>query len=356
MSKRKILVVLLVVLCSFALLAGGQKESAKAGSAAAKKPVVGVLVWDFANQYCTYIRNAIKYYNGDQTELILVDSQADQTKQNEQIDTLLQKGVDALLVAMVQTTAAPTIIEKVKAKGIPLIFFNQAPTKEDIMLYDKAYYSGCNPYDGGVDQAKMAMEKVKANPKLDKNGDGKIQYVIVKGMNGHPDAELCTQGNIDQLSKQSGPAYELLDVQSGNWATAPAKDIMDAWIGRYGDKMELMMTNNDGMLLGAVESLKGAGWFGSDPKKQMLVIGHDAIPETQPLISDGTIAGCILQNPVDEGRAAIQMAINLTGGKPVTDKLGLALGEMKDYRAPFIPIWKSNVDEAADIYKKALGK
>ncbi len=353
MGKRTIIVVFIALLLCVGLFAGGQKEGA-AGSA--KKPVVGVLVWDFANQYCTYIRNAIKYYNGDQTELILVDSQADQTKQNEQVDTLLQRGVSALLVAMVQTTAAPTIIEKVKAKGIPLIFFNQAPTKEDIMLYNRAYYSGCNPYDGGVDQGQMAVDAVKANPKVDKNGDGKIQYFILKGMNGHPDAELCTQGNIDFLGKQKGPAFELVDVQSGNWATAPAKDIMDAWIGRYGDKIEMVLSNNDGMMLGGYESLKGAGFFGSDPKKQVLIVGHDAIPETQPLIKDGTWYGCILQNPVDEGRAAIQMAINLIGKKAVTDQLGLPLGQMKDYRAPFIKITKGNVDVAEDIYKKALGK
>ena len=344
MLRRRILVLLLIVVSCFSVFA------------APKKPVVGVLVWDFANQYCTYIRNAMKYYNNNQTDLILVDSQADQTKQNDQVDTLLQKGVDALMVAMVQTTAAPTIIEKVKAHNIPLIFFNQAPSKEDIMTYDKAYYSGCSPYDGGVRQAEMAIAAVKANPRIDKNKDGKIQYFIVKGMNGHPDAELCTQGNIDRLKKETNPAFELVDVQSGNWATAPAKDIMDAWIGRYGDKMEMVISNNDGMMLGAFESLKGDGWFADNPKKQILVIGHDAIPEVQPLIANGTWYGCILQNPVDEGRAAMQMAINLTTGKKVTDGLGLPFGEMKDYRAPFIPITKANLNVAVDIYKKALGK
>jgi methyl-galactoside transport system substrate-binding protein len=145
-------------------------------------------------------------------------------------------------------------------------------------------------------------------------------------------------------------------VQSGNWATAPAKDNMDAWIGRFGTKMEMVMSNNDGMILGAYESLQGAGWFANDPAKQMLIIGHDAIPEVQPLIANGTFYGCILQNPVDEGRAAMLMATNLVTGKKVTDGLGLPLGPMKDYRAPFIPITKSNLNVAVDIYKKALGK
>jgi len=345
--------VLVALLLSVCLFAGGKKEGEAATTA--RKPVVGILVWDFSNQYVTYIRNAIRFYNNDRVELLLVDSQADQTKQNEQVDTLLQRGVDALLVSMVQTTAAPTIIEKVMPRGIPLIFFNQAPTMEDIMLYDKAYYSGSDPYDGGVRQGEMAVEAVKANPAVDKNGDGRIQYFILKGMNGHPDAEQCTQGNIDFLGKQTNPAFEAVDVQSGAWATAPAKDITDAWIGRYGERIEMLMSNNDGMMLGAYEALKGNGWFGSDPRKQALIIGHDAIPETQPLIKDGTFYGAILQNPVDGGRAAIEMALNLINGGPVTDNLGLELGEMKDYRAPFIKITKANLEVAEDIYEKALG-
>lgn len=328
----------------------------------AAKPKIGVLVWDFSNQYVTYIRNAMTYYVGDKAELLLTDSQGDQTKQNDQIDSLLQKGVDALMVSMVQTTAAPTIIDKVKAyneknsKHIPLIFWNQAPTKEDMDSYDNAYYSGCSPYDGGVKQAEMAIAAVKANPKLDKNGDGKIQYVILKGMSGHPDAEQCTQGNEDRFAKETSIAFEKLDIQNADWSTAPAKDKTDAWIGKYGDKMELIMSNNDGMMLGAVEAFKGAGWFADDPKKNLLVIGHDAIPEMQTYITSGLAYGCILQNPVDEGRGAITMALNLLNGKPVETDLGLKLGEMKDYRAPFIPITKDNLQEAVDIYKIALGK
>lgn len=374
MKKKLRIISLMVVVCMvltmFAACTQNTEPSTKPSTTVstevsgepAAKPVIGVLVWDFANQYCTYIRNAIKYYCGDQAVLELTDSQADQTKQNDQIDALLQKGVDALMVAMVQTTAAPTIIEKVKAynektgKHIPLIFWNQAPAKEDIDLYDNAYYSGCNPYDGGVKQAEMAIEAVKANPAIDKNGDGKIQYVILKGMAGHPDAELCTQGNEDRLAQETSPAFEKLDIQNGDWATAPAKDKTDAWIGRFGTQIELIMSNNDGMMLGAIEAFKGAGWFGDDSQKDLLVIGHDAIPEMQPNITAGMVYGCILQNPVDEGRGAITMCLNLLNGKPVETDLGIALGEMKDYRAPFIPITAENLQEAVDIYEIALGK
>lgn len=320
-----------------------------------EKFVVGVLVFDYSNNYCTYIRNAIKYYTTDAVELVMQDSQNDQAKQAEQVDTLLQKGVDALCVNLVEPTAASTIIEKVRPYDIPLIFFNKAPSDEDMLSYEKAYYSGCSPYDGGIMQAEMALDAVKANPAIDKNGDGIIKYVILKGEPGHPDAELCTQANEDFFAKQTDIKFERLDIQPANWSVAEAKDVMDAWIGRYGNEIELVLTNSDSMTLGGVEALKGANWFGSDSDKQVLVIGHDAIPETLPLIADGTLYGCILQDAVNEGRATIVMAENLLAGRQVDQDLGVELGEFKDFRSPFIKITKDNISVAEDIYAKALG-
>ena len=341
---------------------GADSQTADSPAGNGDKPLIGVLVWDFTNQYCTYIRNAIRHYGNEHATIELVDSQADQTKQNDQIDALLQRDVDALMVAMVQPTAAPTIIDKVKAynertgKHIPLIFWNQAPTPEDIALYDNAFYSGCDPYDGGVLQAQMAIDAIKANPSLyDKNGDGKIQYVILKGMAGHPDAELCTQGNVDTFEASTEVLFERLDIQNADWATAPAKDITDAWIGRYGDNIELILSNNDGMMLGAIEAFTGAGWFGEDESKRLLMIAHDGIPEIQTFIESGIVFGAFMQNPVEEGRGAVTMALNLLNGRPVEADLHAPLGDMKDYRAPFTEITKDNLHVAAEIYQIALG-
>jgi len=320
------------------------------------KPVIGVLVFDYSNNYCTYIRNAINYYAGDDVEIVMQDSQNDQAKQAEQVDILLQRGVDALCVNLVEPAAASTIIEKVRDTGIPLIFFNKCPSDEDMLSYDNAYYSGCSPYDGGVMQAEMAIDAVKANPSVDKNGDGVINYVILKGEPGHPDAEQCTQANMDTFDAYEGDfTFQNLDVQTANWRSDQGKDVMDAWIGRFGEEIELVLTNNDGMMLGAVEALSAAGWFADDTGKQLVFIGHDAIPEAIPLIENNTLYGCILQDAVNEGRATIVMAKNLVFGRDVETDLGVKLGEIKDFRSPFIKITKDNTQTAVDIYSIALG-
>ncbi len=56
------------------------------------------------------------------------DSQNDQSKQNDQIDVLLAKGVKALAINLVDPAAAGTVIEKARGQNIPVVFFNKEPS------------------------------------------------------------------------------------------------------------------------------------------------------------------------------------------------------------------------------------
>ncbi|MGR5457437.1 substrate-binding domain-containing protein, partial [Vibrio alfacsensis] len=75
---------------------------------------------------------------------------------------------------------------------------------------------------------------------------------------------------------------------TGMWDTAMAKDKMDAWLsGPNGNKIEVVIANNDGMAMGAVEALKGAG-------ADIPVFGVDALAEALALIKSGEMAGTVL--------------------------------------------------------------
>jgi methyl-galactoside transport system substrate-binding protein len=318
-----------------------------------KKPVIGVAIFDYSNNYVTYIRNSIMAIAGDNAEIQMVDAQNDQAKQVEQIDILISKGVDALCVNAVDPKAASTIISKAKAADIPLIFFNRSPSAEDMNSYDKCWYVGTTPEDSGRMQAEMAMEAFKANPAYDKNGDGVLQYVILKGTLGHPDAEARTKANQDTFAA-AGFKTELLDVQPGDFKTQTAKDVTDVWMGKFGDKVEMILSNNDAMLLGAIEAAKSEGYFGSDAGKVMGAIGINALPEVLPLIEDGTIIGSILSDAYSEGWNIYTMAYNVATGKDVYTGINIQPDEMKAIRVPYIPISKDNLQVAKDMYEKAL--
>lgn len=365
MKIKKICSVLLSVVTAAALLmacgstptAGNDtSESVKqeATSKNEKKPIVGVMIFDYSNNYVTYIRNAITAVAGDDVEIQMVDAQNDQAKQVEQIDLMINKGAKVLCVNAVDPTAAASIIAKAKEADIPLVFFNRCPSEEDMLSYDKCWYVGTTPADSGRMQAELAMEVFKNNPEYDKNGDGVMQYVIVQGTLGHPDAVARTQANQDTF-EEAGFDAELLDTQTGDFKTATAKDVMDVWMGKYGDEIEMVLTNNDAMLLGVIESAKADGYF-SGTDKVMGAIGINALPEVLTLISDETINGSILSDAFSEGNAIYTMAHNLITGEDVMTGVEGELDDMKALRVPYVTITKENVSMAEEMYSKVLTK
>lgn len=351
-----LLAAMLVFMAACSAAPAAQAPAAEAPAekpAETKMPVIGVAIFDYSNNYVTYIRNSIMAVSEGKAEIQMADAQNDQAKQVEQIDLLLSKGVDALAVNAVDPKAAATIIAKAKAADVPLIFFNRSPSKEDMLSYDKAWYVGTTPQDSGRMQAEMAMDAFKKDPSLDKNGDGIMQYVILKGTLGHPDAEARTQANQDTFANADFKV-ELLDVQPGDFKTQTAKDVTDVWMGKFGDKIEMILSNNDAMLLGAIEAAKAEGYFGGG--KKMGAIGINALPEILPKIKDGTIIGSILSDAYSEGLDIFTMAYNVATGKDVYEGIPIQPDDMKAIRVPYVPISIDNVQVAEDMYAKALKK
>ncbi|SPY32494.1 D-galactose-binding periplasmic protein [Pasteurella canis] len=123
----------------------------------------------------------------------------------------------------------------------------------------------------------MIAKHWKANPAYDLNKDGKIQYVLLKGEPGHPDAEARTKFVIEELNSK-GIQTEQLFIDTGMWDAALAKDKMDAWLSSSkAAQIEVIIANNDGMAMGALEATKAHG-------KKLPIFGVDALPEVLQLI------------------------------------------------------------------------
>lgn len=106
---------------------------------------VGVCIYKFDDAFMTTYRNALEAILKEKGyEPIVVDGNNDQAKQNEQINTFITQGVDALIINPVMTSAADTIIATVKGAGIPTVLINREPTPEQMAAYDKLVYVGCD--------------------------------------------------------------------------------------------------------------------------------------------------------------------------------------------------------------------
>ena len=118
---------------------------------------------------------------------------------------------------------------------VPIIFFNREPVEEDLMRWDKLYYVGGKAKQSGELQGELAANYIKDNKKVDRNNDGKIQYVILEGEMGHQDAIIRTESVVECL-KANGIALEKLSYQIANWNRAQAQTRMMQLIGEEGLK------------------------------------------------------------------------------------------------------------------------
>ncbi|AID81709.1 sugar ABC transporter substrate-binding protein [Escherichia coli Nissle 1917] len=258
--------------------------------------------------------------------------------ENDQIDVLLAKGVKALAINLVDPAAAGTVIEKARGQNVPVVFFNKEPSRKALDSYDKAYYVGTDSKESGIIQGDLIAKHWAANQGWDLNKDGQIQFVLLKGEPGHPDAEARTTYVIKELNDK-GIKTEQLQLDTAMWDTAQAKDKMDAWLsGPNANKIEVVIANNDAMAMGAVEALKAHN------KSSIPVFGVDALPEALALVKSGALAGTVLNDANNQAKATFDLAKNLADGKGAADGTNWKI-DNKVVRVPYVGVDKDNLAE-----------
>jgi methyl-galactoside transport system substrate-binding protein len=312
--------VLLVIVIMIAM------SFASCGPAKPAKPNIGVTIYKFDDNFMSIVRNRIdgfaKAAGSDKLAYSIQDGQGDQSKQNDLIDQFLTKGATALALNMVEPASASIVIAKAQARKVPIVFFNREPDAAEMAKYTGAYYVGAKAQQSGAYEGEIVADYWKATPGADKNKDGRLQYVMLLGDPANTDAKYRTEFSIKAV-EAAGIKVDKLAEDTAMWQTGEAQNKMQAWLSKYGDKIEVVFANNDAMAIGAINALKGAGYFSGN--KYMPVVGVDAIPEALDALARGTLLGTVLNDADRQGKATFDLAYALSQGKPaVTDVAPLA--------------------------------
>ncbi|HET6439484.1 MAG TPA: galactose ABC transporter substrate-binding protein [Anaeromyxobacter sp.] len=310
---------------------------------AADLPTIGCAIYKFDDTFMTGVRNSILKTAEGKAKVDMVDSQNSQATQNDKVDLFITKKVKALAINPVDRAAAAVIVQKAKAAGVPVVFFNREPFKDDMAKYDKAYYVGAIAEQSGTMEGKLAADYWKAHPEADLNKDGVMQYVMLKGEPGHQDAELRTKFSIKAVN-DAGIKTEKLAEDTGMWDRVKGQEKMAAFLAAH-PNIEFVFANNDDMALGAIEALKAAGYFKGG--KFMPVVGVDATAPALAALKDGTLLGTVLNDAKNQGAATAKLSMVLAAGQaPSKANVGYEIKDGKYIWVDYKPITKDNMAEA----------
>lgn len=325
-STKKVLALLLALMLVLSLAACGDKgkktDGKKDEKAGGKAKKIGLLIYNGGDNYIATVRQAFEKLDkaNDSYELEIVDGQKNQATQNEQLDALISKKVDALLVNIVDFGAAKEVMAKIKDSKIPTVFWNRDVTSEltEKDLEQFIFFGTVAP-QAGVFQGEMALEYWNNNKdKADRNKDGKLQYVMLHGGLDNAEAVARTQESVKVL-KDNKIEVQQLGMQVADWNTDKAKTAVDAWLAKDKDNIDVIFANNDGMASGAVSALKAIGFNSGDEKKYIPVYGVDALDLALEHIKAGEMAGTVKQNSETMAKGVMDLVLNKLQGKNWTE-------------------------------------
>lgn len=334
-------VLLFSSLCSCDRATGdGKVETIKIGVAVYRKDDT------FVASLCTYLEQIAKkeeIESGKKIVLNIVDGQSSQSLQNDQVDSFISHDYNVICVNEVDRTAAAVIVNKVKAANIPVIFFNREPVEEDISMWDHAYYVGADAAQSGRLQGEIVVDAWKKNKALDKNGDGKIQYVMLEGEQDHQDALLRTEYSLKAVTG-AGIYVEKLADDIANWQRAQAATKMTQWIEKYGSRIEVVFSNNDDMALGAIDAIRD-----SKLESKPIVLGIDATQPGLKAIGDGSMFGTVFNDPREQAQAIFDLSYSYATGAAPSGAVKVQSGHY--VRIPYKVVTKDNYEDIIDYLR-----
>ena len=304
--------------------------AAPATTAPAKKFTIGISNSFISSEYRTQMIDELKTVNaeymaqGITNDLVIESADTDVPGQIQQLQNLMAKNVDAILVNPGDVNGLNATLEEAVNKGIIVISVDQALDAKGV-------------YDVGIDQKAWAM--TSAQWLADKLA-GKGNIVEIEGFPGHP-ANVARMSGVDEVFAKY-PDIKLLAKDTGKWDEATGQQVMSNFLSAY-PTLDAVWTQ-DGMAIGAMQAVLAA-----NPAKFPVVVGEGRCQFLQlwadRLKVDPNFETIAVANPPGVSPTGLRIAVNMLEGKKLdTTKLGGPSGTQFVIPVPFT-VTKANFQD-----------
>ena len=243
-------------------------------------------------------------------KVVVQAANSDDTRQNRDIESLISRGVDVLVVAPHNGAALTRAMKSAKEAGIPVISYDRLILNSDIALY----LTFDNVKVGEL-QAKWVLDRWPA--------DKPLRLVRIYGAPTDNNAKLFKQGQDNILGPllRSGRVTVVAEDWALDWKPENAKKIMNAAITKSGHGFDAVLAANDGTAGGAIQALLEEGLAG-----KVLVTGQDAdLPACQRIMR-GTQSMTVFKPVARLAMLAARTAVAVARGEKPTGTSSLDNG------------------------------
>jgi ribose transport system substrate-binding protein len=297
--------ILLVIAAAFALalVAGCKSDAPPAG---AKKVRIGLIYKATTNPFFQAMEQGARdkaKEMGVAIEVNGIESESDADKQADLVRIMLNRGVDAIVIAPASSVGIVTPLMRAQQAKIPVINIDNRISKEEAAKQGlkPATFIGPDNADGAKKVAACACKLIKK-----KAGEGKTAKVLIlRGIDGVENAEARRAG-FEAACKEAG--VEIAASQSAEWDTAKAQTATAAMLSANPDVLGILCAN-DKMALGAIAAVKSRGKIG-----EIIIVGYDNIDLARDAIKRGEMQATVEQNPAMMGALGVESAVKALNG------------------------------------------
>lgn len=252
----------------------------------------------------------------DGVELILVDAKGDTAVELSQVEDLITRDVEAVIMQPIDGEQSQTAAERVNEADIPLFLLSTEFAPDSTA--ETVAYIGVDDTEAGEMQAEYVNEQLPQG--------GKIIYIV--GTYGASWTDRRKEG----FEKVINPNIEVADELQANGDRAEAKRTMEDLLQKYdpGD-IDGVVTHNDEMAIGAGSAIAEANELGD----YKFIVGVDGTQPGLEAIANGEMTATVLQRSAEQGEKAIDVVAEFLEGAEVEER----------YDLPFTLVTDKNVKE-----------
>lgn len=235
--------------------------------------------------------------NGD--KYISADAQGSAAKQLTDIESLMSQGADILIICPWDSEAILPAVEKAASEGIPMIAYDVQIEHPSVL-----YMTFNNVGVGRLMTEELLKVKNEGN------------FAIIKGDPGDPNATFLLQGMMEVLKPHidSGKIKVVAEVSSDGWKPENAQKNMEQILTSNDNKIDAVLSENDGMAGGVVAALQAQGLAGDVP-----VTGQDGDKAALNRVAQGTQLVSVWKDSRQLGKLVSEAALMLVDGKTFAD-------------------------------------